>query len=85
MKIALSIKSLIRFFREFVDSWDFQLGVAFLTFSGLAIALLLLAPFHINDYIIAGSIFGTLTLGLAVSIKSPKKVTEDSTNNNKIG
>jgi len=73
MRFRAFLKWYASYIMQFLKSWDSQSKQAILTFSGLAIALTILIPFHINDYVLAGSIFGILILGVVNSNKTSTK------------
>lgn len=67
------INAIIKYFADFFDSWDYQSKIAMTTFVGIIIALFCLIPFHINGYVLFGSIFGVLIFGLIVSNRTATK------------
>ncbi len=69
MKNRFSLSKITTYFVEWWAGIDPQSKFAITTLAGLTIALFCLIPFHINGYVLFGSIFGVWIYAIIISDK----------------
>lgn len=69
MTVVDRLQQIRKFFAEFWNQLTFESKVTFTTFVGLTIALRIILPFHIDDRVLAGAVFGTLLAVMVVAYR----------------
>ncbi len=76
MKASVRLHQSFRYLKEFVDAQGSDFKILMLTFFGMAIALLAITPFHVNEYAIFGSVVGVMCALIVRGLTSCRTATE---------